>query len=97
MPTDAHSLRITGKVQGRDIVLAGPLSKGEIRDKVWWWQTSDPTTPKERGDRHHQYDGSEEDVLTTLGGYYVVPCDSRAPEAEELVEMVYTELNPDQR
>ncbi|MEV6833833.1 hypothetical protein AB0N17_04815 [Streptomyces sp. NPDC051133] len=97
MASDANSLRITGKVQGRDIVLNGPLSKDEIRNKVWWWQIPDPATREEREDRLHRYDGSERDVISTLGGYYVVPDDSRAPEAEELVDMVHAELNPDRR
>ncbi|MBB5931852.1 hypothetical protein [Streptomyces echinatus] len=96
MATDTNSLRITGKVQGRDIVLKGPLSKDEIRNQVWWWQNLHPETSKEREDRLHEYDNSEKDVITTLGGYYEVPDDSRTPEADELVEMVYAELNQDQ-
>ncbi|MFF7974379.1 hypothetical protein [Streptomyces sp. NPDC007905] len=96
MATDANPTRITGKVQGRDITLAGPLSKDEIRDRVWWWQVPDPKTSKEREDRLHEYDNSQEDVIATLGGYYEVSGDSRTPEADQLVELVYAELNPDE-
>lgn len=83
MAADANSARITGKVQGRDIVLSGRPSKDEIRDTVWWWQ----------GDGH-EYDDSCTDVIATLGGYYQVPRDSRAPEAVDLVNLVHTELSP---
>ncbi|MCS0602764.1 hypothetical protein NX794_16320 [Streptomyces sp. LP11] len=85
MGTDTSPVRITGKVQGRDIVLSGPLSKDEIRDQVWWWR--DPADKP--------YDDSERDVITTLGGYYEVPEDFRTPEGTELVDMVHAELNPD--
>ena len=95
MATDTNSLRITGKVQGRDIVLQGPVEKDEIRNTVWWWQIPDPRTARERDDRLHEYDSSERDVISTLGGYYEVPDDARTPEADDLVEMVYAELNPD--
>ncbi|ROP56024.1 hypothetical protein [Streptomyces sp. PanSC9] len=97
MAIEANSARITGKVQGRDIVLDGPLSKDEIRDRVWWWQTAAPRTSGEREDRRHEheYDDSRRDVIATLGGYYEVPGDPRAPEAAELTEMLYAELNPD--
>ncbi|MEU2421140.1 hypothetical protein ABZ619_08870 [Streptomyces sp. NPDC007851] len=84
MAADVNSARITGKVQGRDIVLYGRLSKEEIRDTVWWWQ-----------DDGHEYDASRTDVIATLGGYYQVPRDSRTPEAADLVDLVHTELNPD--
>jgi hypothetical protein len=86
---------MTGKVQGRDIVLEGPLSKDEIRDRVWWWQVSRPGTSR-REDRLHAYDDSQRDVIATLGGYYEVPRDARTPEADDLVDLVYTELNPDE-
>ena len=95
MAAEANSARITGKVQGRDIVLDGALSKDEIRDRVWWWQIPHPRTSKEHEDRRHEYDDSRRDVIATLGGYYEVPDDPRAPEAGELVEMLYAELNPD--
>jgi hypothetical protein len=95
MATDASSRRITGRVQGRDIVLNGPLSKEEIRHKLWWWQIPHPETAHERKDRLHEYDSSQKNVISTLGGYYEVSDDSRTPEADELVELVYTELNPD--
>ncbi|MFE0508825.1 hypothetical protein [Streptomyces sp. NPDC058964] len=95
MATDANSARITGKVQGRDIILAGPLSKDEIRDTVWWWQIPDPKTSKEREDRVHEYDDSQRDVIATLGGYYEVPDNRLTHEADELVELVYAELNPE--
>ncbi|WP_030738400.1 hypothetical protein [Streptomyces sp. NRRL S-31] len=95
MTADANSARITAKVQGRDIVLDGPLTKDEIRGRVWWWQVSGSGTSEERSDRHHEYDGSRKDVITTLGGYYEVPGDSGTPAAEELVDMVHAELNPD--
>ena len=88
--------RITGKVQGRDIVLKGPLTKDEIRNTVWWWQIPHPETGKERQDRLHQYDSSQHNVIATLGGYYEVSEDSRTPEADELVELMYAELNPDE-
>ncbi|MBL1083703.1 hypothetical protein JK359_17300 [Streptomyces actinomycinicus] len=87
--------RITAKVQGRDITLDGPLSRDEIRDRVWWWQVSDARTSKEREDRLHEYDDSHRDVIATLGGYYEVSPDRHTPEAEALVDLVYTELNPD--
>ncbi|GGW60017.1 hypothetical protein GCM10010503_41570 [Streptomyces lucensis JCM 4490] len=94
MATEPNSARITGKVQGRHIILEGPLSKDEIRDTVWWWQIPDPRTSKEREDRGHAYDRSSRDVIATLGGYYEVPGDSRGPEAVELVEMLHSELGP---
>ncbi|GAA5051291.1 hypothetical protein [Streptomyces similanensis] len=93
MAADVNSPRITGKVQGRDIVLTGPLSKEEIRDKVWWWQHTESGTSEERGDGQHEFDRSEKSVINTLGGYYVVPDDPGTHEADELVETVYTELN----
>ena len=95
MAVEANSARITGKVQGRDIVLDGPLSEDEIRDRVWWWRMAHPRTSKEQEDCRHEYDGSRRDVIATLGGYYEVPGDPRAPEAAELTEMLYAELNPD--
>ncbi|MER6084098.1 hypothetical protein [Streptomyces sp. NPDC001833] len=85
MAADARSARITGNVQGRDFVLSGRLSTEEIRDTLWWWQD----------DGHHEYDDSRTDVVATLGGYYQVPRDSRTPEAADLVELVHTELCPD--
>ncbi|MEU3531801.1 hypothetical protein AB0E70_09465 [Streptomyces murinus] len=96
MATDANSARITGKVQGRDITLEGGLSKDEIRSRVWWWRASGSGTAGERdGHGHgHEYDDSQADVIATLGGYYRVSGDPRTQEAEELVELVYTELNP---
>ncbi|MGW4884321.1 hypothetical protein [Streptomyces murinus] len=94
MATDANSARITGKVQGRDITLEGGLSKDEIRSRVWWWRTSGSGTAGERDDHGHEYDDSQADVIATLGGYYRVSGDPRTHEAEELVELVYTELNP---
>ncbi|OIK29241.1 hypothetical protein [Streptomyces malaysiense] len=94
MATDAHSARITGRVQGRDITLEGGLSKDEIRSRVWWWRTSRSGAAGERGGRAHEYDDSHADVIATLGGYYRVCGDPRTHEAEELVELVYWELNP---
>ncbi|MFJ3235421.1 hypothetical protein [Streptomyces sp. NPDC086787] len=91
MATDAA--RITGKVQGRDIVLAGPLSKDEIRDTVWWWPDPGSKTAGEKESEAHEYDHSHKDVIATLGGYYEVPDSSRTSEAEELVDLVYTELH----
>ncbi|MBY8864439.1 hypothetical protein [Streptomyces sennicomposti] len=95
MAADANSGRITGKVQGRDIVLTGPVSKEEIRNKVWWWRAPDPRTAEEREDGSHEFDPSEKSVINTLGGYYEVPDDPGTHEADELVQTVYTELNPD--
>ncbi|POX55823.1 hypothetical protein C3489_08130 [Streptomyces sp. Ru71] len=94
MAADANSIRITGKVQGRDIVLTGPMSKDEIRDRVWWWQlpaTEDPNQPDEVP---HVYDDSARDVIAALGGYYEVPRDPHASEASDLIDMLYTELHP---
>ncbi|MEW2513973.1 hypothetical protein [Streptomyces sp. NPDC046870] len=85
MATGADSARITAKVQGRDITLDGPLTKDEIRDRIWWWQSAGTG-----------YDDSHKDVITTLGGYYEVSPDPRTPEAERLVELVYDELRPDE-
>lgn len=96
MATGADSARITAKVHGRDITLDGPLTKDEIRNRIWWWQSADPRTSKEQEDGQHEHDDSHKDVITTLGGYYEVSADPRTPEAEKLVEMVYDELNPDE-
>ncbi|MEW2288342.1 hypothetical protein [Streptomyces sp. NPDC047841] len=85
MATGAESARITAKVQGKDITLDGPLTKDEIRSRIWWWQ-SDGTT----------HDDSHKDVITTLGGYYEVSPDPRTPEAQGLVDLVYDELHPDE-
>ncbi|MFG3206572.1 hypothetical protein [Streptomyces sp. NPDC048192] len=97
MAADANSRRITGRVQGKDITLVGPLSKDEIRNKVWWWQAPTAETPEERQHRRHEYDHDQRDVIATLGGYYTVPGDPRSPEADELVDMVHTELSPDRQ
>ncbi|MFI5976118.1 hypothetical protein [Streptomyces sp. NPDC051452] len=97
MAADASSVRITARIQGRDIVLNGPLSKDDIRNRLWWWQIPDPETHKEKEDRLHEYDDSHRDVITTLGGYYEVSSDRRTPEADKLVEMLYAELNPNER
>ncbi|MFH8337031.1 hypothetical protein [Streptomyces sp. AM6-12] len=94
MATDANSVRITGKVQGRDITLEGGLSKEEIRGRLWWWRTSGSESAGARGDRGHEYDDSQRDVIATLGGYYRVPGDPHRQEAQELLELVYAELNP---
>ncbi|MEU6480408.1 hypothetical protein ABZ858_26705 [Streptomyces sp. NPDC047017] len=93
MAADAstNSARITGKVQGKDILLYGRLSKEEIRDKVWWWQPAG-----EREEHGHEYDDSQEDVIATLGGYYEVPGDPDSSDADELVDLVYSELRPDE-
>ncbi|MET8766789.1 hypothetical protein [Streptomyces sp. NPDC004658] len=96
MATGADSARITAKVQGRDITLDGPLTKDEIRSRIWWWQVADPRSSGEREDGRHEYDGSHKDVIMTLGGYYEVSPDPRTPEADRLVELVYDELNPDE-
>lgn len=98
MATGADSARITAKVHGRDITLDGPLSKDEIRNRIWWWRSADadPLASKEREDGQQEHDGSHKDVITTLGGYYEISPDPRTPEAERLVEMVYDELNPDE-
>ncbi|MFG2608464.1 hypothetical protein ACGFT2_33685 [Streptomyces sp. NPDC048514] len=96
MAAEANSARITGKIQGRDILLDGPLSKDEIRDRVWWWQTPHPQTTRQQRDLRHEYDDSRRDVITTLGGYYEVPRDRHTPEAHELTDMLHAELNPDE-
>ncbi|MFI2641995.1 hypothetical protein [Streptomyces sp. NPDC018610] len=97
MATDARSARITGRVQGRDILLTGPVSKEEIRNRVWWWHAPGTATSEEREeDRRHEFDPSARDVINTLGGYYEVPADPSTPEADELVETVYAELRPDE-
>ncbi|MEU3838624.1 hypothetical protein AB0E88_01080 [Streptomyces sp. NPDC028635] len=94
MATDADAIRITGKVQGRDIILSGPLSKDEIRDRVWWWQTPDAREPHEHGEAQHPHDESARDVIATPGGYYEIPHDPHAREASELIDMLYAELHP---
>ncbi|MFF7238983.1 hypothetical protein [Streptomyces collinus] len=94
MADEANSARITGKVQGRDIVLDGRLSEDEIRDRVWWWRASRPGSGDQE-DHGHEYDSSRRDVIATLGGYYEVPGDPGTPEGGELLEMLYAELNPD--
>ncbi|POX63120.1 hypothetical protein C3492_13260 [Streptomyces sp. Ru62] len=98
MATGADSARITAKVHGRDITLDGPLSKDEIRNRIWWWRSADadPRTSKEREDGQQEHDDSHKDVITTLGGYYEISADPCTPEAERLVELVYDELNPDE-
>ncbi|WP_030343544.1 hypothetical protein [Streptomyces sp. NRRL S-1022] len=96
MATGADAARITANVQGRAITLNGPLTKDEIRSRIWWWQSAESGTSKEREDVQHEHDDSHRDVITTLGGYYEVSPDPHAPEAEELVDLVYDELNPDE-
>ncbi|MFE1191396.1 hypothetical protein ACFW6E_01200 [Streptomyces olivaceoviridis] len=100
MATGADSARITAKVHGRDITLDGPLTKDEIRNRIWWWQSADPRTSEEQEDGQHERDNSHgdsrKDVIITLGGYYEVSADPRTPEAESLVELVYDELHPDE-
>ncbi|MFF8476107.1 hypothetical protein [Streptomyces sp. NPDC015414] len=95
MTTGANSARITAKVQGRNITLHGPLTKDEIRNTIWWWQSAAPKTPpdQEGEEFQHDHDDSHKDVITTLGGYYEVSPDPRTPEAERLVDLVYDELN----
>ncbi|CAK7286033.1 hypothetical protein [Streptomyces misionensis] len=94
MATDANSARITGRVHGRDITLEGGLSRDEIRSRLWWWRPEDPKDSGERKDRDHESGDSGADVIATLGGYYEISADPGSQEAEELVELVYAELNP---
>ncbi|GGW16143.1 hypothetical protein GCM10018980_17550 [Streptomyces capoamus] len=95
MATGADAARITAKVRGKDITLDGPLTKDEIRSRIWWWLSAEPEASEEGEDTRREHDGAGKDVIMTLGGYYEVSPDPHTPEAQNLVEMVHDELNPD--